>query len=78
MLKTLGSIPLQKLPTGQIAEIACIKGNPQDVARLSEMGLRCGAQICAIRGGNTCILQLDGHRLCLRPSKELAIHVTPA
>lgn len=78
MLKSLARIPLQKLRAGQPADISCVTGNPQDVARLAEMGLRCGTRVSVVRGGNTCILQLEGHRMCVRPSKELMILVTPA
>jgi Fe2+ transport system protein FeoA len=78
MLKSLARIPLQKLRAGQPANISCVTGNPQDVARFAEMGLRCGTRVCVVRGGNTCILQVEGHRMCVRPSKELAILVTPA
>lgn len=78
MLETLTRIPLQELRSGQPANISCVSGNPQDVARLAEMGLRCGTQVCAVRGGNTCILQIEGHRMCVRTSKDLAILVTPA
>ncbi len=78
MSEILTDIPLQKLRAGQPANISCVTGSPQDVARLAEMGLRCGTRVSVLRGGNTCILQLEGHRMCVRPSKELVILVKPA
>ena len=70
-------IPLKTLRAGQHAEIASLIGRAQDVARLAEMGLRRGTPVLVIRNGITCILQLEGNRLCIRLSSELVILVNP-
>ena len=78
MIKPITQIPLQQLRPGNQANISCLQGCPHDVARFSELGLQRGAKVSIIRGGNTCILKLDGNCMCVRPSKQLTILVEPA
>ena len=67
-------IRLQDLPCNQVAKVVAITGNPQEIARISSMGLRTGSVVSVTRGGITCIVQLEnGNRLCLRMSRELEI-----
>jgi Fe2+ transport system protein FeoA len=74
----VGSIPLQKLRAGQLAEVVSLRGSNQEVSRLAEMGLRKGAVVSVNRGGITSIVQLlNGSRLCVRTSKDLEILVAP-
>ena len=70
-------VPLRTLRSGQRAVVVSLNGSAHEVARLSEMGLRRGVQLTVLRNGITCILQLEGHRLCIRLSKELVVLVIP-
>ena len=76
-LTRASAIPLQRLRVGQRGCITALTGRVHDVARLAEMGLRRGAEVTVLRNGITCILQLDGNRLCIRLSKDLMIFVAP-
>jgi Fe2+ transport system protein FeoA len=78
MLKTETPVPIQQLAAGQPACVACLNGAPNDVARLAEMGIQRGTNLCVVRGGKTCILQIDGCRMCVRASDEMEILVTPS
>jgi len=69
-------VPLRDLPAGQLATITSLHGNAHEVARLAEMGLRTGTDVVVIRNGITCIVQLDGCRLCIRLSADLQILVS--
>lgn len=69
---------LQQLRPGQIAKVVGFEGSSHEIARLTEMGLRKGEVVSVTRGGITCIVQLlNGSRLCIRPSSELIILVSP-
>ncbi len=70
-------VPLRTLRCGQRASVVSLNGSAHEVARLSEMGLRRGVEVTVLRNGITCILQLEGHRLCIRLPKELIILVIP-
>jgi len=59
-------IPLQMLPTGQMARVRQVFGTAEHVHRLEELGLRGGAEIEMVRHGSPCIVKLSGHKLCFR------------
>ncbi|MFC1597678.1 FeoA domain-containing protein, partial [Planctomycetota bacterium] len=50
-------IPLERLKTGQSAEVMRIDGPVEHVHRLEEFGLRSGCAIQMFRSGNPCILR---------------------
>ena len=52
------SIPLNELLTGQWAHVSRIAGEPDDVHRLQEFGLRGGTRIQMFRRGNPCIFRM--------------------
>ena len=69
---------LQQLRPGQLAEVVGFEGSHHEIARVTGMGLRKGDIVSVSRGGITCIvLLLNGSRLCIRPSRELMILVSP-
>ncbi len=73
------SIPLKQLSAGQLATVTSMRGTNHEIARMAEMGLRCGTIVSVTRGGITSIVQLlNGSRLCVRTSKNLEILVTLA
>ena len=70
-------IPLQKLRSGQRARIRSLSGNHDEIARLSELGLRSGADLTVVRRGSPCIIEIEGYRLCVRPSAKTEILMSP-
>ena len=73
-----GLVRLRQMHSGQIGKVVSMTGSPQEIARVSAMGLRTGAVISVSRGGITCIVQFEnGNRLCLRASRDLDVLVKP-
>ncbi len=68
-------IPLSLLPSGQLAEVDQIVGQPDQVHRLEELGLRGGASIEMVQSGSPCIVRLAGHKLCFRADDLLSVLV---
>ncbi len=68
-------IPLNLLPTGQTANIDRVTGQPDQVHRLEELGLRGGATIEMVQSGSPCIVRLAGQKLCVRADELLSILV---
>ncbi len=68
-------LPLSHLATGEIARICQVSGNPAQVHRLEELGLRSGAEIEVIQSGSPCIVRLAGHKLCFRADDLLRVLV---
>ena len=68
-------IPLNRLRTGRIAQVAEVVGRPEQVQRIHELGLRDGAEVQMVRSGSPCIIRLAGHTLCFRPNDLLSVFV---
>ena len=68
-------IPLNRLRTGQSAQVSRIVGPAEDVHRLEEFGLCCGAGIQMFRAGSPCILRMAGGKFCLRADALLNVLV---
>ena len=68
-------IPLNLLATGQTANIDRVTGQPDQVHRLEELGLRGGATIEMVQSGSPCIVRLAGQKLCVRADELLSILV---
>jgi Fe2+ transport system protein FeoA len=60
------TFPLQMLSVGQRARIDQLLGQPDEVHRLQELGVRVGKPVEVLQGGSTCIVKLDGSRLAFR------------
>ena len=71
-------IPLRCLTPGQTAEIGQILGDPLQVHRLHELGLRDGTRVEMVRSGSPCVVRLAGHKLCFRQNKGVDVLVRPA
>lgn len=71
------TIPLSALLAGNHGKIHSVVGNSELVKRLAEMGLRAGTKLEMVRPGATCILRLDGAKICLRGDELLRVMVTP-
>ncbi|GIW92195.1 MAG: hypothetical protein KatS3mg110_0236 [Pirellulaceae bacterium] len=74
-MQALGAVLLEEMAAGQTGRVVQLGGEPQMVRRLEEMGLRVGTYLRVVRAGSPCIIHIDGHRLSLRGSAELAVWV---
>jgi ferrous iron transport protein A len=70
-------IPLSMLAAGDSAVIQSVMGNAELVRHLAEIGIRFGALLEMVRPGSTCILRLDGTKLCVRGDELFQVLVTP-
>jgi ferrous iron transport protein A len=68
-------IPLVHLSSGTSAEIGQLVGQPHEIRRLEELGLRHGATVEMIQSGSPCIIRLAESKLCFRPSEALGVLV---
>ena len=68
-------IPLSLLATGQSALVDQVLGQPDQVHRLEELGLRGGTSIEMVQSGSPCIIRLAGHKLCIRADEMLSVLV---
>lgn len=68
--------PLEMLPTGEIANIADVVGEPHHIQRLHELGLHAGAKIEVVQSGTPCIVRIGGSKLCLREGADVTVLVS--
>jgi Fe2+ transport system protein FeoA len=68
-------IPLRCLAPGQIALVGEIMGDPHEVHRLEELGLRRGTTVEMVQAGSPCIIRMSGHKLCFRQNEALSVLV---
>lgn len=59
-------VPVEFMGENQSGRIVEIIGPADWQHRLEELGLRTGKQVRLIKGGEPCILGIQGHRLSLR------------
>lgn len=59
-------IPLKFLQPGSKAAIDLISGQPNEVQRMEELGLRAGSEIEVLQQGCPCIVRCRGAKYCLR------------
>ncbi|MDZ4656760.1 MAG: FeoA family protein [Bythopirellula sp.] len=69
--------PLSLLRAGDLAEVQSVMGSAELVRHLAEIGLRLGTRLEMIRPGTTCILRIEGAKLCVRCDELLRILVSP-
>lgn len=70
-------IPLGCLRSGQTAEVGQLVGDPQQVHRLQELGLRQGTKVEMVQAGSPCIIRMAGTKLCFRQSDAIGVLVRP-
>lgn len=70
-------IPLRCLRSGQTAEVGQLVGDPQQVHRLQELGLRQGTKVEMVQAGSPCIIRTSGTKLCFRQSDAIGVLVRP-
>jgi Fe2+ transport system protein FeoA len=59
---------------GIVVELA---GEEPNIHRLEEMGIRCGCRIRMLCPGETCLLAIEGKKMCLRLGGSAEIFVCP-
>ncbi len=70
-------LPISLLRAGESGEVQTVVGTAELVHHLAEIGLRAGTKLEMIRPGATCILRIDGAKLCVRGDELLQVMVTP-
>ena len=77
MATEIEEIPIQKLEKGERGTVTALMGEPDEVARLSALGIRKGVEVCTLRKGCPCIVQFGCSRMCLRTAGHLKVMVSP-
>ena len=70
-------LPLSALRAGEFGQIQSVVGTVELVRHLAELGLREGSHLEMVQQGATCILRIDGTKLCVRGDELLRVMVTP-
>jgi ferrous iron transport protein A len=70
-------LPLDMLRAGEWADVEEVTGVPAWVGRLAELGIRQGCRLQVVQPGATCLLNVGGCKLCLRPGECSQIMVRP-
>lgn len=70
-------VPIQLLAPGQSAFVDQLFGQPEQVHRLEELGLRRGVEIEMVQNGSPCIVRVAGSKLCFRECDLLSVLVRP-
>lgn len=70
-------LPLQLLCRGQTGLVDHVFGQPEQVARLHEIGIRPGVSLEMVQPGAPCVVRLSRQNLCFRESEMLGILVRP-
>lgn len=68
-------IPLAHLASGTKARVGQLVGQPDQLQRLQELGLRDGTTIEMLRGGSPCIIRLADSKLCFRSNEAMGVLV---
>jgi Fe2+ transport system protein FeoA len=68
-------LPLELLAPGQSAHVDEVVGEPEQVRRLRELGVREGAAIEMVQPGSPCIVRLAGGKLSFRETDLLMVMV---
>ena len=70
-------IPLFCLLAGQSALVDDLIGEPDQIQRLKELGLRSGMEIEMVQPGSPCIIRVGGSKLCFRDGDVMSVLVRP-
>lgn len=68
-------IPLPLMRAGQSGRVELLLGQPDQIHRLEELGLRSGVELTMLQAGSPCIIRLAGHRLCFRADEVTTVMV---
>lgn len=70
-------LPIEYFPREEEGVIVEILGDGPSVHRLAEMGVCRGCRIRMLSPGETCVVSIDGKRMCLRLMEVAEILVSP-
>ena len=68
-------IPLAHMTAGSRARIGQLVGQPEQVHRLEELGLRRGTMVEMLQNGSPCIIRSSQSKFCFRPNEALGVLV---
>ncbi|MCA9195492.1 MAG: ferrous iron transport protein A [Planctomycetales bacterium] len=68
-------LPLDLMQANETGEVVELCGNECQIHRLSEMGLRVGAEVRMVCPGSPCLLALGGKRMSVRLNAEVEVLV---
>lgn len=68
---------IEQLDRGAVAEVVAVEGDRHWVARLLELGIRPGQQICVLQPGSPCLLSLGTTRISIRLTRTGKVWVMP-
>jgi Fe2+ transport system protein FeoA len=69
-------VPVEYLPPESEGVVVDLCGEEKNVHRLEELGIRCGCKIRMLCPGETCLLAIEGKKMCLRLGScaEILVH----
>ncbi len=68
-------VPLEMMACGEVGRVVQVKGAPEVVHRLAEMGLRERVRIRMVQPGRPCIVAVEDHRLSFRADDGIEVLV---
>jgi len=74
------AVPVEFLAPEAEGVVVDLCGEERNVHRLEELGIRCGCRIRMLCPGETCLLAIEGKKMCLRlgTTAEILVHpLTP-
>lgn len=77
---TTQAVPVEFLAPEAEGVVVDLCGEERNVHRLEELGIRCGCRIRMLCPGETCLLAIEGKKMCLRlgTTAEILVHpLTP-
>ena len=73
----LNAVPVEYLAPETEGVGVDLCGEEKNVHRLEELGIRCGCKIRMLCPGETCLLAIEGKKMCLRLNSTAEILVQP-
>lgn len=71
------AVPVEFLAPEAEGVVVDLCGEEKNVHRLEELGIRCGCKIRMLCPGETCLLAIEGKKMCLRLNATAEILVQP-
>jgi Fe2+ transport system protein FeoA len=71
------AVPVEFLAPETEGVVVDLCGEEKNLHRLEELGIRCGCKIRMLCPGETCLLAIEGKKMCLRLGSTAEILVQP-
>jgi ferrous iron transport protein A len=68
-------VPIAFMQPGQTAEVRQIVGQPEQVRRMEELGVRSGVTLELVQAGKPCIVRVGPAKLCFRDGEMCSVLV---